>query len=371
MGKEKQSSSFMKGKQDVAKFVLFSMIGFFIAIVFSVIILFTLFPEQIYYLEQRNLFLWILILFLSIVIVEIPIILIQYYIKIRKERRELEKKLMKRHIGFDETLKILLIGKDSDKKSALTKCYFEGIFNPEEKLTIGVDFYIKTIEIEGIRVKLQLWDFVEEQQFRFLLPTYCLGANGALLFLDITDPQSLINLSHWTGKIYQRAGNIPILVVGNNNVPPEKINKFILNFNLNYIETPFTTREGAADIFYCIASLALKGFIKIENFLSENTKFFPAPKKVEVIRLKKQGKINHSRLSPIVKEIKYLQFKLKKIMSREPLSLRQKILILLDSISQLFIGIAILYWLLSPFFWIGIIILILYATITLVLSRKI
>lgn len=81
-------------------------------------------------------------------------------------------------------------------------------------MTIGVDFHVKTIGIHGKKVKLQIWDVGGEERFRFLLPTYCLGANAAFLLYDITRPPTLDNIPEWVNIVRQKAGSIPIVLVG-------------------------------------------------------------------------------------------------------------------------------------------------------------
>ena len=82
------------------------------------------------------------------------------------------------------------------------------------RLTIGVDFYSKTINFKEKNVKLQIWDFGGEERFRFLLTQYCKGANGAFFLYDITNPKSLEHLPDWTQIIRENAGDIPIMLIG-------------------------------------------------------------------------------------------------------------------------------------------------------------
>lgn len=116
--------------------------------------------------------------------------------------------------SYDFTFKILLLGDASVGKTSFTKRYCYNIFNPSERLTIGVDFHIKTIELNNKRIKLQLWDVGGEERFRFLLPTYCLGANAAFLLYDITRLATLDNISEWLNIVREKGGPIPIMLVG-------------------------------------------------------------------------------------------------------------------------------------------------------------
>jgi len=115
---------------------------------------------------------------------------------------------------YDYTFKIVVLGDDSAGKTAMTKRFCYNIFNPSERLTIGVDFHVRTVELNDSKIKLQIWDVGGEERFRFLLPTYCLGANAAFMLYDITQPSTLDNISEWTRIVRQKSGPIPIMLVG-------------------------------------------------------------------------------------------------------------------------------------------------------------
>ena len=84
-------------------------------------------------------------------------------------------------------------------------------------MTIGVDFEIKSLEIDDKKVKLQIWDFGGEERFRFLLPTYVRGANGALFIYDAANYSSLAHIDDWLMVIRKEIREediFPIIVVG-------------------------------------------------------------------------------------------------------------------------------------------------------------
>ena len=116
--------------------------------------------------------------------------------------------------SYDFTFKIILLGDNNAGKEYITENYCYNLFNPSERLTIGVDFHVKTIELHDRRVKMQIWDVGRENRFRFLMPTYFLGANGAMLLYDITNSNSLDHLAEYINLIRQKAGAIPIMLIG-------------------------------------------------------------------------------------------------------------------------------------------------------------
>lgn len=71
--------------------------------------------------------------------------------------------------------------------------------------TIGIDFKIKTIELDGKRVKLQIWDTAGQERFRTITTAYYRGAMGILLVYDVTDEQSFQNIRNWIRNIEQHA----------------------------------------------------------------------------------------------------------------------------------------------------------------------
>lgn len=171
-------------------------------------------------------------------------------------------------VSYDYTFKVLLLGDSSAEKSAFTKRYCYNIFNPSDGLTIGVDFHVKTIKIKDKLVKLQLWDVGGEERFRFLLPTYCLGANAAFLLYDITDPQSLDKIGEWTNIVRQKGGNIPIMLIGtkidlaehNRRVPREYGVEIAKKNELSaFAEVSAKTGQNVNKVFEALTELTLEG----------------------------------------------------------------------------------------------------------------
>lgn len=116
--------------------------------------------------------------------------------------------------AYDYTWKIMMLGDRSVPKTSLTIRYISGFFLDDFKLTIGVDFFSKTTDFRGKKVKLQIWDFGGEERFRFLLHQYCKGSNGAMFLYDITNPLTLAHLPDWIQLIREHAGDIPIMLIG-------------------------------------------------------------------------------------------------------------------------------------------------------------
>ena len=82
-------------------------------------------------------------------------------------------------------------------------------------MTIGAGFHTKSETLDtGEEVKMQIWDFAGERRFRELLPDYCKGASGAFVCFDITDYDTFRQIPEWLKIIRQKAGFIPIILMG-------------------------------------------------------------------------------------------------------------------------------------------------------------
>uniref|UniRef100_A0A8C7ZJD5 small monomeric GTPase n=1 Tax=Oryzias sinensis TaxID=183150 RepID=A0A8C7ZJD5_9TELE len=77
---------------------------------------------------------------------------------------------------YDYLFKLLLIGDSGVGKTCLLFRFSEDSFNTTFISTIGIDFKIRTIELDGKRVKLQIWDTAGQERFRTITTAYYRGA---------------------------------------------------------------------------------------------------------------------------------------------------------------------------------------------------
>ena len=111
--------------------------------------------------------------------------------------------------------------------------------------TIGVDFKIKTLEIDNKSVKLQIWDTAGEERFRNIVSSYYRGAHGIMMVYDITDLESFQNLNSWLIEIEKNASkNVYKILVGNKKdmesdrkVTYEQGKEFASQYGMKFFET--------------------------------------------------------------------------------------------------------------------------------------
>lgn len=95
---------------------------------------------------------------------------------------------------FDHLFKILLVGNSGVGKSSLLLRFTASKFD-DLSPTIGVDFKVKMVSLQGKRLKLTIWDTAGQERFRTLTSTYYRGAQGIILVYDVTRRATFTDLS--------------------------------------------------------------------------------------------------------------------------------------------------------------------------------
>uniref|UniRef100_A0A7N0UAP3 Uncharacterized protein n=1 Tax=Kalanchoe fedtschenkoi TaxID=63787 RepID=A0A7N0UAP3_KALFE len=82
----------------------------------------------------------------------------------------------------------------------------------------GVDFKIKQLTVGGRRLKLTIWDTAGQERFRTLTTSYYRGAQGIILVYDVTQRETLTNLSDvWAKEVelYSTNQDCVKMLIGN------------------------------------------------------------------------------------------------------------------------------------------------------------
>ncbi|CAL9099025.1 unnamed protein product [Musa textilis] len=145
----------------------------------------------------------------------------------------------------DYLFKLLLIGDSSVGKSCLLLRFADDSYVDSYISTIGVDFKIRTVELDGKTVKLQIWDTAGQEWFKTITSSYYRGAHGIIIVYDITEMESFDNIRQWLSEIDRYASDsVCKLLVGNKCdlvenrvVEMEKAKAFADSFGIPFIET--------------------------------------------------------------------------------------------------------------------------------------
>lgn len=162
---------------------------------------------------------------------------------------------------YDILIKLLLIGDSGVGKSCLLLRFCEDQFTPSFITTIGIDFKIRTIDLDGKRCKLQVWDTAGQERFKTITTAYYRGAMGILLVYDVCDAKSFENVRTWYANVQQHANEeVELILVGNKCdmsdkrvVTTEQGQELANELGIPFIETSAKTTTNVEDTFYSLA----------------------------------------------------------------------------------------------------------------------
>lgn len=117
---------------------------------------------------------------------------------------------------YDLLFKLLLIGDSGVGKTCILFRFSDDAFTSTFISTIGIDFKIKTIELRGKKIKLQIWDTAGQERFHTITTSYYRGAMGIMLVYDITNEKSFDNIVKWLRNIDEHANeDVEKMILGN------------------------------------------------------------------------------------------------------------------------------------------------------------
>jgi len=162
---------------------------------------------------------------------------------------------------YDYLFKLLLIGDSGVGKSCLLLRFADDTYTESYISTIGVDFKIRTIELDGKTIKLQIWDTAGQERFRTITSSYYRGAHGIIVVFDVTDAESFNNVKQWLHEIDRYAcQNVKKLLVGNKcdlvskrAVPAEQAKEFADGLGIQYLETSAKNATNVENAFTTMA----------------------------------------------------------------------------------------------------------------------
>ena len=117
---------------------------------------------------------------------------------------------------YDFLFKIVVIGDSGVGKSCLLLRFADDTYTESYISTIGVDFKIRTLVVDGKVVKLQIWDTAGQERFRSITSTYYRSAQCVMMVYDVTDLESFANArGQWKAEVAKNAAqDVPIILVG-------------------------------------------------------------------------------------------------------------------------------------------------------------
>ncbi|CAK8691481.1 unnamed protein product [Clavelina lepadiformis] len=117
---------------------------------------------------------------------------------------------------YDYLFKIVLIGDAGVGKTCIVQRFKSGVWVESQASTIGVDFCMKSCEVNGKKIKLQVWDTAGQERFRTITQSYYRSANGVVCAFDLTRQSTFLNVEKWMNDVSKFCEeNVSKLLIGN------------------------------------------------------------------------------------------------------------------------------------------------------------
>ncbi|XP_075784896.1 LOW QUALITY PROTEIN: ras-related protein Rab-35-like, partial [Pelodiscus sinensis] len=150
-------------------------------------------------------------------------------------------------------------------KSSLLLRFADNTFSGSYITTIGVDFKIRTLVINGERVKLQIWDTAGQERFRTITSTYYRNTHGVIIVYDVTNPESFVNVKRWLHEIGQNCDSVCKVLVGNKcedsarrQVEAADARRFSEQMGVRLFETSAKENLNVEEMFNAVTAMVLR-----------------------------------------------------------------------------------------------------------------
>uniref|UniRef100_A0A3B4APK7 small monomeric GTPase n=1 Tax=Periophthalmus magnuspinnatus TaxID=409849 RepID=A0A3B4APK7_9GOBI len=102
---------------------------------------------------------------------------------------------------YDILFRLLMLGDSGVGKTSMLRSFTDSDFESSHISTIGVDFKMKTLEMDGLKVRVQIWDTAGQERYKTITKQYYRRAQGIIFVYDITNYSSFQHISKWVGDV--------------------------------------------------------------------------------------------------------------------------------------------------------------------------
>lgn len=164
--------------------------------------------------------------------------------------------ITKMETEYTYLFKILIVGDSGVGKSCMLLRYVEDTYCSASIPTIGVDFRMKNIDVDGKIAKMQIWDTAGQERFRTITSSYYRGAHAVIIAFDLTNMKSFENVQKWLDEVGTYCEKSVKILVGTKcdrvselAVSRDQINDFAHEKNMIYYETSAKSDINLSTVF--------------------------------------------------------------------------------------------------------------------------
>lgn len=134
----------------------------------------------------------------------------------------------------------------------------------------GVDFKMKTIEVDGIKVRIQIWDTAGQERYQTITKQYYRRAQGIFLVYDISSERSYQHIVKWASDVDEYAPDgVQKILIGNKadeehkrQVAKEQGLQLAREYGMDFYETSACSNLNIKESFTRLTELVLQAHRK-------------------------------------------------------------------------------------------------------------
>ncbi len=184
--------------------------------------------------------------------------------------------------NYQYIFKVILIGDSNTGKTSLINRFVNKTFDEKYLCTIGVDFFMKTIEVDEQTIKLQIWDTAGMEKYKSISSSYYRGSHAAFVIFDLTNKNTFDSITKWI-EAYHKSNNPQfqknVILIGNKSdlvdsreITRAEAENFAKMNKMMYWETSAKEGNNVEEVFTYIGQLLFETY-KDENALVGNSLF--------------------------------------------------------------------------------------------------
>ncbi len=178
---------------------------------------------------------------------------------------------------FNVKVKICLVGNSAVGKTSLIRKYVMDIFDDRYISTLGTKVSKKRLIVKrdnlDIDLTLSIWDILGQEEFAQIQSTAFKGSKGAFIVCDFTRVDTLHNVSHWTDKLKDASGNIPIVLLANKadltgqySFSENDVKNYSTQLDMPYYLTSAKFGDNVIKSFFTLSKLVVDDLFKDQSF---------------------------------------------------------------------------------------------------------
>jgi small GTP-binding protein len=153
--------------------------------------------------------------------------------------------------------KVALIGEGGVGKTSLAVRYTEDRFDQQMKMTIGVNFATKRVNVAGTDLTLLIWDLGGQPRFQDVVMDYFRGSKLGIAVYEVSRSFTMYRLDNWIAKLHNSVPDCDVFLVGNKiderlpgmGVTKEEAQRFADQYHAQVFEVSAKTGEGVREMF--------------------------------------------------------------------------------------------------------------------------